>query len=415
MLNLDKLIGRVRATVENHKLEEGVYARWLWQNEKGTRKMGANEYGCADAANIRYMIGDMPETEEERRACIAGLQAFQREDGLFFEGTHHELHCTAHCTAAMELFDVKPALPMTGILVFTVMPIVFMILVAFTNYDGNHNGFSNSLFTWVGWDNFSTLLTWTGDGRNYSATFGEVLTWTLLWAFFATFTNYFLGMGVAMMINKKGIHMKKFWRTCLVMTIAVPQFISLLYVSKLFANDGLVNGLLMDWGWIDKPLPFWTDGSWARVMVIMVNIWVGIPYLMLIATGILMNIPQDLYESAKVDGAGAWKQYTRITLPYMLFVTGPYLLTQFTSNLNNFNVIYLLTAGDPASLSPAPAGSNLGQTDLLVTWLFKLATGTEADYHTASVLGILVFAVVAIISLIIYNVMPSTKNEEDFQ
>ena len=307
------------------------------------------------------------------------------------------------------------ALPMTGILVFTVMPIVFMILVAFTNYDGNHNGFSNSLFTWVGWDNFSTLLTWTGGGRNYSATFGEVLTWTLLWAFFATFTNYFLGMGVAMMINKKGIHMKKFWRTCLVMTIAVPQFISLLYVSKLFANDGLVNGLLMDWGWIDKPLPFWTDGSWARVMVIMVNIWVGIPYLMLIATGILMNIPQDLYESAKVDGAGAWKQYTRITLPYMLFVTGPYLLTQFTSNLNNFNVIYLLTAGDPASLSPAPAGSNLGQTDLLVTWLFKLATGTEADYHTASVLGILVFAVVAIISLIIYNVMPSTKNEEDFQ
>ena len=128
-----------------------------------------------------------------------------------------------------------------------------------------------------------------------------------------------------------------------------------------------------------------------------------------------MNIPQDLYESAKVDGAGPWKQYTKITLPYMLFVTGPYLLTQFTGNLNNFNVIYLLTAGDPASLSPAPAGSNLGKTDLLVTWLFKLATGTEADYHTASVLGILIFVVVAVISLIVYNVMPSTKNEEDFQ
>ncbi|MBQ4051527.1 MAG: hypothetical protein IJD13_07840 [Oscillospiraceae bacterium] len=116
MLNLDFLIGKVRETIENHKLEEGVYARWLWQNEKGTRKMGPNEYGCADAANIRYMIGDMPDTEEERRACIKGLQSFQLPDsGLFFEGTHHELHCTAHCTAALELFDVKPALPMPGL------------------------------------------------------------------------------------------------------------------------------------------------------------------------------------------------------------------------------------------------------------------------------------------------------------
>lgn len=115
MLNLDNLIEKVRATVQNHKLEEGVYARWLWQNPEGTRKMGPNEYGCADAANIRYMIGDMPSTEAERRACIAGLQSFQDPQGLFWEGTHHELHCTAHCTAALELFDVKPALAMPGL------------------------------------------------------------------------------------------------------------------------------------------------------------------------------------------------------------------------------------------------------------------------------------------------------------
>ncbi|MBQ8474603.1 MAG: sugar ABC transporter permease [Clostridia bacterium] len=306
------------------------------------------------------------------------------------------------------------ALPLTGIIVFTMMPIVFMILVAFTNYDGAHNGFSNNLFTWVGLDNFNSLLSWSNGEVSYAATFGEVLTWTLIWAFFATFTNYFLGMLVAMMINKKGIRIKKFWRTCLVFTIAVPQFISLLYVSKMFANNGLINGFLLNLGLIEKALPFWTDTTWARITVIIINIWIGIPYLMLIATGILMNIPKDLYESAKVDGAGPFMQYTKITLPYMLFVTGPYLLTSFTSNMNNLNVIYLLTGGAPTSTLPSPGG-NLGDTDLLITWLFKLTTFEEAKYYMASVIGILVFIVVAIISLVVYNLLPSTKNEEDFQ
>ena len=99
------------------------------------------------------------------------------------------------------------ALPLTGIFLFTVLPILFMILVAFTNYDGSHNGYTNNLFTWVGLDNFNTMLSWSGGAggtQSYAATFGEVLLWTLIWAFFATFTNYFLGMFVAMAINKKG-------------------------------------------------------------------------------------------------------------------------------------------------------------------------------------------------------------------
>ena len=308
------------------------------------------------------------------------------------------------------------ALPLAGILIFTVMPIVFMILVAFTNYDSMHNGYTNNLFTWIGMENFNTMLNWTGGNAGYSATFGEILAWTLMWAFFATFTNYFLGMGVAMMINKKGIKFKKFWRTCLVMTIAVPQFISLMYVSKMFATNGIVNGFLMNLGWITQPIDFWGTVNLARIMVIVINIWVGIPYLMLMITGILMNIPADLYESAKIDGAGPWKQFIKITLPYMLFVTGPYLLTQFTGNMNNFNVIYLLTGGAPAMTDVSGVLGSPGQTDLLVTWLFKMITASEpAAYNLASVIGIMVFVVVALISLIVYNVMPSIKNEEDFQ
>lgn len=308
------------------------------------------------------------------------------------------------------------ALPMTGILVFTVLPIIFMILVAFTNYCGANNGYTNNLFHWVGLDNFNTMLNWTNGSASYAATFGEVLAWTLIWAFFATFTNYFLGMMVAMAINKKGIHFKKGWRTVLVMTVAIPQFISLLYVSKMFASNGIVNGLLMDLGIIDMDhlLPFWTDPTWARITVIIINIWIGIPYLMLITTGILMNIPADLYESARIDGASGWQQYSKITLPYMLFVTGPYLLTSFTGNMNNFNVIYLLTGGAPTNnLSTAPG--TVGYTDLLITWLFKITQGAEANYYLASVVGILVFLVVAVISLVVYNLLPSIKNEEDFQ
>jgi arabinogalactan oligomer/maltooligosaccharide transport system permease protein len=305
------------------------------------------------------------------------------------------------------------ALPLTGIIVFTVLPIIFMILVAFTNYDGAHDGYISNLFHWVGLDNFNTMFSWKSASgtQSYAATFGEILAWTLMWAFFATFTNYFLGMFVAMAINKKGIKAKKLWRTILVMTIAIPQFISLLYVSKMFAKDGIVNGTLLSLGWIDKALPFWEDATWARITVIIINIWIGIPYLMLIATGILMNIPADLYESARIDGASAFQMYQKITLPYMLFVTGPYLLTSFTGNINNFNVIFLLSGGKPQSMELT---GNAGYTDLLITWLYKI-TVNDTNYKLAAVMGILVFLVLAIINLVAYNLIPSVKNEEDFQ
>ncbi len=304
------------------------------------------------------------------------------------------------------------ALPTLGIIVFTVLPIIFMILVAFTNYSSRHNGYTNTLFGWQGFDNFNQMLNWSSGGKNYSATFGEILVWTLIWAFFATFTNYFLGMMVAMLINKKGIKLKKLWRTVLVLSIAIPQFISLKYVSQMFDPQfGFFNSIIKFFG--GKPVDFFGDQyhPWrARITVILINIWIGIPYLMLVTTGILMNIPADLYESANIDGATKWQQYTKITLPYMLFVTGPYLLTSFTGNMNNFNVIYLLTGGGPTVASMEGAG----KTDLLITWLFKMSI-SEGDYNLGAVVGILVFVIVAVISVVVYNLIPSTRNEEEFQ
>ena len=311
------------------------------------------------------------------------------------------------------------ALPLMGILIFTVLPIIYMVLIAFTSYDAAHDGYSN-LFTWVGLDNFNKLFDFGKGGMGLA--FGEILSWTLMWSFFATFSNYFLGMFVAMMINKKGIKFKRFWRTALVMTIAIPQFVSLMYVSKLFDSSGIIGDLLdnipaiKSWLEANHYISIWESPTVARVMVVVINIWVGIPYMMLQATGILMNIPADLYESSRVDGASPWQQYIRITLPYMLFVTGPALLTSFVGNLNNFNVIYLLTGGGPSNLDVGYAGgASVGHSDLLITWLFKIALASpESLYYMASVIGILIFVVCAVLSLIVYNVIPSTKNEEDF-
>ena len=300
------------------------------------------------------------------------------------------------------------ALPVLGIFIFTVLPIIFMICIAFTNYDATHQP-PAKLFTWVGLDNFKALFGIGGEG--FGGTFFYVLGWTLVWAFFATFLTYFLGMAVAIMINKKGIRLKKLWRTILVMTIAVPQFVSLLYVGKMFATDGLVNSYLLKWGWIASPIPFWDNALYARILIIVINLWIGIPYTMLIVTGLLMNIPAELYESARIDGANPFQTFRKITLPYMLFVTGPFLLTQFIGNLNNFNVIFLLNRGRPQSMS---LSNNAGSTDLLVTWLYKM-TINDSNYKIAAVIGIMVFLVTAVISLIVYNTMPSVKDEEGFQ
>ena len=309
------------------------------------------------------------------------------------------------------------ALPLAGILAFTVLPIIYMVLIAFTSYDAAHDGYSN-LFSWVGLEHFNELFDFGAGGLG--ATFGEILAWTLMWAFFATFTNYFLGMFVAIMINKKGIKIKKFWRTVLVMTIAIPQFVSLLYVSKLFTTSGLIGRVLdqipfiYDFRTSNFYVSLWDSPTVARILLVVINIWIGIPYIMLMATGILMNIPQDLYESSKIDGASSVQQFTKITLPYMLFVTGPYLLTSFVGNLNNFNVIYLLSGGNP--IKGTAGGASIGHTDLLITWLFKMTLGsTESKYYMASLIGIMVFLVVAVLSLIIYNIIPSTKNEEDYK
>lgn len=298
------------------------------------------------------------------------------------------------------------SLPTLLISVFTILPLLFMVLMAFTNFDKAHQPPAN-LFTWIGLDNFKDVF-WQDPLKSY--TFSKLLGWTLVWAVFATFTNYIFGVILALMINKKGIRFKKFWRTMFVLTIAVPQFVSLMLMSQVLHEQGVLNVILQKLHLVSEAIPFLTDATLARISVIVVNMWVGIPYTILITTGILMNIPADLYESARIDGAGPAKTFFKITLPYMLFVTTPYLITQFVGNINNFNVIFLLTGGAPLTLDYYQAG----KTDLLVTWLYK-QTVNEQNYNLASTIGILVFLISAAFSLLVYRSSASSKKEEEFQ
>ena len=298
------------------------------------------------------------------------------------------------------------AVPVVGLLVFTVTPLIYMILMAFTNYDANHQPPGN-LFTWVGLRNFVKLMS-TGD--TLSNTFWPVLGWTFIWGFAATFTCYFGGIFLAMVINSKGIRGKKVWRTIFVITMAIPAFISLLVVRSMLGERGIVNVLLQQWGLTTQALPFLTNVTWARVTVIVVNMWIGIPVTMLMVTGILMNIPAELYESAKIDGANPVVQFIKITFPYMWFVTTPYLIANLIGNFNNFSVIYFLTAGSPLKMDYYQAGT----TDLLVTWLYKL-TKDSNDFNLAATIGIIIFIFSAVFSLISYTRSGAMKSEEGFQ
>ena len=326
---------------------------------------------------------------------------FREDVAALFDQKFHITMLTPTCIAA---------------LVFTVLPTVFMIALAFTTYnDFDMNNLGTNLFHWNGLRNFAAVFTGEGSlGFEIKNRFLPVLGWTFVWAILATLTCYFGGIILALLINKKGLKGKKLFRTIFIMTIAVPQFISLLAVRNILGQYGPVNTMLMNWGWISKPIGFLglnpgDSELLAKVMVIVINMWVGIPYTMLMTTGILMNIPADLYEAARVDGASTTKMFFKITMPYVFFITTPYLISSFVGNINSFNSIFLLTGGGPTY-----TGYQAGGTDLLVTWLYKV-TIDQGMYNTGAIIGIFTFIITATITLITYRRSKAYNEEDTFQ
>jgi len=296
-------------------------------------------------------------------------------------------------------------LPGIGILFFTVMPIIFMVMLAFTNYAAPNHLPPAKLVDWVGFETFRNLLVL----KTWSHTFYGVLTWTVIWAVLSTVTTYFGGLLVALLVSQKGIRFKGMWRVILIVPYAVPQLISLLLMRNLFNGQfGPINQYLGYFGM--GGLPWLTDPFWAKVTVIIVNMWVGIPVSMLLIMGVLTTIPRDMYEAAEVDGATAYQKFRIVTLPMILFSTAPTLIMQFAGNINNFNAIFLLTGGNPVNGNYQYAGS----TDLLVTWLYKLTLDQNKN-NMASAIGIIIFLIVASFSLYNYRRTKSFKEEDMIQ
>lgn len=291
--------------------------------------------------------------------------------------------------------------PFIIIAFLTVLPLIFSILIAFTNYADPILPPAN-LVDWVGFDNFYKML----NMKVWSSTFVGIFKWTIVWAVIATITTYLGGIIVAVLIHQPAVRFKKFWRTALIIPFAIPNMVSLLVMRNMFNNQfGPVNDYLKSIGF--SGLPWLTDPFWAKVTIIMVNMWMGIPITMILAFGVLSTIPRDLYEAADADGAGSLQKFRFITMPMVLFSTAPILIMNFAGNINNFNVIYLLTGGDPVNVKYQFAG----HTDLLVTWLYKLALN-QSQFSFASVIGIFIFLFIASFSIWSYTRTRSYKEED---
>lgn len=294
-------------------------------------------------------------------------------------------------------------IPILGVLVFSVLPIVFMILIAFTNYGGDI--VPPALVDWVGFSNFKKILS-LGE---FAPTFFKILLWNVLWAILSTAINYFGGLGLALLLNKKCVKGKAFWRAFPVLAYAIPGFITLLGFKFMFSNGGPINYYITKAG--GKAIGFLgIDAKWtARIIGLLVNAWISIPTTMLLATGILSNLSPDLFEAARVDGAPPIKQFTKITLPYVLFATTPVLISQFIGNFNNFGIFYFLRG------SIYSDGYFLASdTDLLINWLYRLSIDNNY-YSIGAAISLIIFIITSIISLTVYVLSPSYRQEETFR
>lgn len=294
-------------------------------------------------------------------------------------------------------------LPILGVCVFNILPIVFMIAIAFTNYGGSI--VPPKLVDWVGFDNFIQVATLS----QFAPTFGRILGWNLIWALVSTALNYFAGLGLALLLNKECVKGKTFWRAFPMLAYAVPGFITLLGFKFMFSYGGPINQLITDMG--HTPVGFLDiDAKWiARIIGFAVNAWISVPSIMLLATGILSNRDMSQLESAKIDGANAFQQFRHITLPFVLFSTTPVLISQFIGNFNNFGIFFFLRGGlyiDGYFLA--------SDTDLLINWLYNLSINNNY-YNIGATISLVIFMITSLLSLLIYTRSASYREEDTFR
>lgn len=332
-------------------------------------------------------VKDAYDCEEKLKAGVK-LPGFIKAVGIF---------------ADKKFYILALVVPIVGVLIFNVLPIVFMILISFTNYGGDI--VPPELVDWIGFENFAKILSLS----EIKDTFFKILLWNLVWAFLATFLNYFGGLGLALLLNKKCVKGKAFWRAFPILAYAVPGFITLLGFKFMFSYGGPINYYITMNGGNAIGFLDIDAGLSAKIIGLLVNAWITIPTSMLLATGILSNMNTDLYEAASIDGASKWKQFIKITLPFVIFSTTPVLITNFIGNFNNFGVFYFLRGGlynDGYFLA--------SDTDLLINWLYNLSIDNNY-YGIGAALSLIIFIITSIFSLMVYVQSAAYKKEDTFR
>lgn len=292
-----------------------------------------------------------------------------------------------------------------GIMFFILLPILFGVFIAFTNYSMPNYIPPKNLVNWVGFTNFINIFKMPMWGD----TFFGIAAWNLIFAITATTLNFFGGLLIAILINSKYVRFKRFWRTFYMLPYAVPALISQLIFRNIFNGQfGPLNIALKNWGIIQNNIPWFSHPTVAKITILMVNVWLGFPYFMILMTGTMTSIPKEIYEASDIDGASSRQKFSSITLPMVLYSTAPLLIMSFAHNFNNFGLIYFLTDGGPTG--KYPAGSGAGATDILISWVYKLTLNNQ-QYHMASVVSIIIFIVIG--SIAAYNFTRTRSFKED--
>jgi arabinogalactan oligomer / maltooligosaccharide transport system permease protein len=271
------------------------------------------------------------------------------------------------------------------------------------NVDGTFTSRTGKTITpgfrsWIGLQNFKDLLV----SPALRGPLVQIMTWNFIFPTISVLSTFALGLMIAILFNDRNFPLKKVIRSFLLIPYTIPGLISIIMWRGMMNPEfGVVNRFLEDlFGWA----PAWTvEPFWAKTAILIVNLWLGYPYFMLITSGALQSIPSDIYEAAMIDGATAWQQFRRITLPLLLVAVGPLLIASYVYNFNNFNLIYLFIQGGPPIVG---AQTQAGHTDILISYVYKLAFesgGRGVQYGLASAISIIVFFIVGSITLIQYR------------
>lgn len=298
-------------------------------------------------------------------------------------------------------FPYLLTVPAYLIMLFTIIfPVVVTLFLAFTNYNFYTIPPAN-LIDWTGLETFMSIFTLS----SYRDTFMSVLSWTVIWTIAATTLQLIIGIFTAMVMNQPFIKGKRFFGVILLLPWAVPAFITILTFSNMFnPSIGAINEQVIPFlnsiiPFVEIPVLAWkTDPFWTKIAIILIQGWLGYPYIYVLVTGILQSIPNDWYEAASIDGGTALQKFRYITLPHIFAVAAPIFVTQYTGNFNNFNMIYLFNEGGPGSV-----GSGAGSTDILISWIYKLTTGQSPQYNVAAAVTIIISIVVITISMVIFS------------